>query len=143
VLLYPPTGIGEPAPAGNDADPALANTAESFRSLPWLPEVDLVRFVDEAGRQEWLGWNPDTGTWEAWDDPRVDYPGDPTDVLDAAGFTDPAPVTADEITATRTDAIEMDARLDAGGETWVEYGPNYPGLELDTDDAVPLADLDL
>jgi hypothetical protein len=143
VLLYPSTGIGEPAPAGNDADPTLARTADSFRTLPWLPEVDLVRFIDQAGREEWLGWNPDTSTWEGWDDPRANYHRDPKDVLDPAGFTDLAPVAADEITATRTDAIEMDERLDAGRDTWVEYGPNYPGLQPDTDDTVPLADLDL
>jgi hypothetical protein len=101
-----------------------------------------VRFVDQAGDQEWLGWNPDTGTWEAWDDPRADYPGDPTDVLDPAGFTDPAPMAVGEITMTRTEAIEMDERLDARRDTWVEYAPNYPCVQPDSDDTVPLADLD-
>jgi hypothetical protein len=142
VLLYPPTGIGEPAPASHDADPTLANTAESFRNLPWLPEVDLVRFVDGTGRQEWLGRNPDAGTWETWDDPRTDYPGDPTDVLDPAGFTDPADVAVEEMTTTRTEAIEMDQRFDARTDNWVDDGTDYPGLPPDSDDTVPVADLD-
>jgi hypothetical protein len=141
VLLYPPTGIGEAAPAGHDADPVLANTAESFRKLPWLPNVDLVRFVDADGRQEWLGWNPEPGAWEAWEDPRTHYPGDPTDVLDAAGFTDPAPTP--EITTTRTESIEMDERLDSTGVTWTHAGPGQPDLPPETNDPVSLADLDL
>jgi hypothetical protein len=141
VLLYSPTGIGEAAPASNDADPTLAATAESFRNVPWLPEVDLVRFVDENGREEWLGWNPEASGWEAWDDPRTDYPGDPTDVLDPAGFTDPVPI--EEITATRTEPIEMDEQLDARMDAWADHGPNHAALLPDSDDIVPLADLDL
>jgi hypothetical protein len=143
VLLYPLTGMGESAPASADANPTLANTAESFRNLPWLPEVDLVRFVDENGRQEWLGWNPDTGTWEAWDDPRADYPGDPTDVLDPAGYTVPAVARVDELTTTRTEAIEMDERIDAPTDSWIAHGPNDPRPLPHTDDSVSFADLDL
>jgi hypothetical protein len=130
VFLYPPTGIGEPAPAGHDADPLLANTAESFRNLPWLPPVDLVRFVDEDGHQEWLGWNDEHKSWEAWDDPRPYYPGSPRDVLDSAGFTDPAPVVLQDIT-TPAKMIEVDDQLDSTADTWVDYGPAPSIGELD------------
>jgi hypothetical protein len=143
VLLYPPTDIGEPAPAAHDADPILANTAESFRNLPWLPEVDLVRFVDDTGHQEWLGWNPGTATWEAWDDPRSDYPGDPIDVLDPAGFSDPAPTVVEEIASSRTEPIEMDERLDTRIDTWVDDPADHQAALPATDDKVALADLDL
>jgi hypothetical protein len=143
VLLYPPNGIGDAAPAGHDADPALANTAESFRKLPWLPNVDMVRFVDTDGHQEWLGWNPEPGMWEAWEDPRIHYPGDPTDILDSAGFTDPAPVAIPDITNTRTESVEMDERLESTGGTWKDDGPDHPDLPLETNDTVSLADLDL
>jgi len=81
--------------------------------------------------------------WEAWEDPRTHYPGDPTDVLDAAGFTDPAPVAIPEITTTRTESIEMDERLDWTGGTWRDDGPDHADLPPETDDTVSLADLDL
>lgn len=118
VLLYPPTAIGDPAPAGHDADPTLASVAESFRTLPWLPNVDVVRFVDDTGREEWLGWNPEAETWEAWDDPRADYPGNPTDVLDTAGFSDPADASASVLRPTSggTEPVEMDERHDPSAE---------------------------
>jgi hypothetical protein len=142
VFLYPPTGIGEPAPAGHDADPLLANTADSFRNLPWLPKVDLVRFVDEDGRQEWLGWNPQHESWEAWDDPRADYPGPPDDVLDPVGFTDPAPVVIQDVTPS-AETIEIDHEVDySSTDRWVDYGPDWPGLPPDTDFAQPMGELD-
>jgi hypothetical protein len=142
VFLYPPAGIGEPAPAGHDADPLLANTAESFRNLPWLPRVDLVRFVDEGGRQDWLGWNPQHETWEAWDDPRADYPGHPQDVLDPAGFTDPAPDGSQDLT-TLADTIEIADQLEASTDTWVDYRPDSPDAVSDTDYAPPMSELDV
>jgi DNA-binding Xre family transcriptional regulator len=140
VFLYPPTGIGEPAPAGHDADPLLANTAESFRNLPWLPQVDLVRFVEENGRQEWLGWNPQHGAWEAWDDPRADYPGSPQDVLDPAGFSDPAPVVIQDLTI-RAETVEIDDQLESSPDTWVDYGPDSPDVLSVTDYAPPMSEL--
>jgi hypothetical protein len=88
-----------------------------------------VRFVEESGRQEWLGWNPQHGAWEAWDDPRSDYPGSPRDVLDPAGFTDPAPVLPDVTTPAKI--IEVDDRLESSTDTWVDYGPAPSIGELD------------
>jgi hypothetical protein len=73
---------------------------------------------------------------------RADYPGVPTDVLDPAGFTDPAPAVVEEITTTRADPVEMDERIDARTDYWVDHGTDYPGLPPDSNDTVPLADLD-
>lgn len=143
VLLYPATTIGEQAPASHDADPTLASIAESFRTLPWLPSVDLVRFVDDDGREEWLGWNPEAETWEAWDDPRSDYPGAPVDVLDAAGFTDPERERV-QVTTDVTDSVEIDERQDPNVVLMVNDGGADVLEPSDTaHEPVPFADLDL
>jgi hypothetical protein len=132
VRLDEPTGVDEPAPAGFDADPTLTGVAQRLGSLPWLPSVDLVRFVDSDGRQEWLGWNPASEAWEAWDDPRDHYPGEPIDVLDAGGFTDPSPTPAIVVVemAAVTDSVEFDERTDIlESDTPTPYEPSL-GLEL-------------
>jgi hypothetical protein len=86
---------------------------------------------------------PPRFTAKSRDDPRTHHPGDPTDVLDAAGFTDTAPVAIPEITMTRAESIEMDERLDPTGGTWTDDGSHHPDLPPETNDTVSLPDLDL
>jgi hypothetical protein len=107
----------QPSPMGWDVNPALATVADRFRAQPWLPSVDLVRFVDPAGHETWLGWDPTSQAWEEWDDPRRHYPGPATDVLDPGQFTDPDPApqlrVVEEIPGADTsEAVEMDERPD-------------------------------
>jgi hypothetical protein len=100
---------------GWDVNPALAAVADRFRTQPWLPTVDLVRFVDPAGHETWLGWDPTSQGWEEWDDPRRHYPGSPTDVLDPGQFTDPNPAPQLRIVDDATDipeAVDFDERPD-------------------------------
>jgi hypothetical protein len=49
----------------------------------------------------------------------------------------------DELTTTRTEAIEMDERIDAPTDSWIAHGPNDPRPLPHTDDSVSFADLDL
>ena len=105
----------QPSPMGWDVNPALAAVADRFRTQPWLPTVDLVRFVDPAGHETWLGWDPTSQGWEEWDDPRRHYPGSPTDVLDPGQFTDPNPAPQLRIVDDATDipeAVDFDERPD-------------------------------
>jgi hypothetical protein len=85
--------VDSPSPTGWDIDPRLAAAADRFRAQPWLPAIDLVRFIHPDGTDTWLGWNANSEAWEEWDDPRRHYLGPPTDVLDPAGHTDPNPAT--------------------------------------------------
>jgi hypothetical protein len=111
--------VNKPSLTGWDVDPRLAAVADRFRAQPWHPAVDLVRFVHPGGTQTWLGWDPNSETWEEWDDPRRHYPGPPTDVLDPAGHTDPNPTTP-HLQVTNDDAcgvpgpVEFDERSDLG-----------------------------
>jgi hypothetical protein len=87
--------------AGWDVQPALAAAAEQYR-FKLLPGTDghvligrdafeLVRFTPGDGDEVWLQWDGTTRTWELARDPRAAYPGDPADVIDPAGYTDPRP----------------------------------------------------
>lgn len=90
---------------------------------------------------------PDAETWEAWDDPRTHYAGDPADVLDAAGFTDPAPVSASlrEFTSHSTESVEMDERHDANVDLDVDPDLAVNGIDRPPErcEPVPIADLGL
>ena len=148
VFLYPPTGIGEPAPAGHDADPLLANTAESFRNLPWLPNVDLVRFVDEDGRQEWLGWNPAARDLGSLGRPPSPLPRRPDDVLDPAGFTDPAdaPAAVHRLTSDGNEPVEMDERHDPNADLDIDAQVTADDIAQPAEERyepIAFADLDL
>jgi hypothetical protein len=115
--------VFSPSPTGWDVDDRLAAVADRFRAQPWLPAVDLVRFVGPDGTETWLGWDPAREAWEEWDDPRRYYPGPPTDVLDSAGYTDPNPNTPKLQAVINDDAsgvpgaVEFDERPDLGYST--------------------------
>jgi hypothetical protein len=74
--------------AGDGVDPRLAALASDARyDLTAMfgdkARADMVRFTPPTGGDEtWLGWHPESSTWELWDDPRRHYTGDPTHVLD-------------------------------------------------------------
>jgi hypothetical protein len=110
--------VASPPPTGWDVNPRLAAVADRFRAQPWLPVVDLVRFIGPGGTEAWLGWDPAREAWEEWDDPRRYYPGPPSDVLDPAGYTDPNPTTPQLEGVTGHDIsgvlgpIEFDERSD-------------------------------
>jgi hypothetical protein len=121
-----------PSPIGWDVDPRLAAVADRFRAQPWLPAVDLIRFVHPDGTETWLGWDPTSEAWEEWDDPRRNYPGSPADVLDPAGHTDPTPtthvhaITNGDVSGIRG-PVEFDERTDLG------YGITDDRTALDDD----------
>ncbi|MGI8808898.1 MAG: hypothetical protein ACR2KK_13865 [Acidimicrobiales bacterium] len=68
----------------------LAATATDRRNGAWPAPIDMVRFTAVDGRvEQWLGWDGRTASWQTWDDPRNYYAGDPRDVLDPGGLSDP------------------------------------------------------
>lgn len=76
--------------AGRDSEPVLAAAAKELRNAAWPAPIDMVRFTAiDNGVEQWLGWEARTANWQTWDDPRPYYAGDPSDVLDPAGLTDP------------------------------------------------------
>lgn len=76
--------------AGRDSEPVLAAAATELRNGAWPTPIDMVRFTAVGGGvEQWLGWEDRTASWQSWDDPRRYYAGDPRDVLDPAGLTDP------------------------------------------------------
>ena len=76
--------------AGRDSEPVLAAAAAEMRNAAWPVPIDMVRFTAvDGGVEQWLGWEERTASWQTWDDPRPYYAGDPSDVLDPAGLTDP------------------------------------------------------
>lgn len=76
--------------AGRDSEPVLAAAATDLRNAAWPVPIDMVRFTAvDGGVEQWLGWEDRTASWQTWDDPRPYYAGDPSDVLDPAGLTDP------------------------------------------------------
>jgi hypothetical protein len=124
--------VDSPSPTGLDVDPRLAAIADRLRAQPWLPAVDLVRFVGPDDTQTWLGWDATRDAWEEWDNPRRHYPGPPTDVLDPAGHTDPNPtphvhaITDDDLSRI-PGPVEFDERRDLG------YGITDDSSTLDDD----------
>jgi hypothetical protein len=91
----------EPEAAGSGVDPFLASVA-SYRvtdadtgSGDTEPRIDMVRISPTsdghyaAGPEVWLGWHPETHTWELWDDPRRHYPGPATTVLNPGNHVAP------------------------------------------------------
>ena len=68
-------------PAGHDATPALVDLANRLEAT--RPGADMFRFRDPGtDAEQWLGRDTPFDPWQTWDDPRLYYPGDPSDVLD-------------------------------------------------------------
>jgi hypothetical protein len=140
----------EESSAGDGVDPFLASVA-SYRVSDvdtggdTNAKIELVRisptingkFTD--GPETWLGWHPETKTWELWDDPRRHYTG----VLDPGNHIEPeqwdATKEMEAINAHDTHGLtalsDDDTQLD--GQEWTQkwadephhvYDP--PGLEL-------------
>jgi hypothetical protein len=61
-------------PPGQSVHPRLAEVAESLR-VGGHHRADMVRFTGPDGQEAWVGWDPDTHTWDTWDDPRIHFPG--------------------------------------------------------------------
>lgn len=91
-------------PAGADADPALVAIAKRLRLEPELTGTAMVRFTSTATiNEQWLGFDPSSGTWQTWDDPRDYFPGEPADVLAGVSTDEPLPF---ELPADRFGDIE-------------------------------------
>ena len=67
------------AAPGHDAPPALVDVARSVEST--VPATDMLRFRTPDGTEQWLGRETPFDSWQTWDDPRVDFPGQPGIVL--------------------------------------------------------------
>lgn len=79
-----PTGVSAEdvsagPPPGASVHPELAAAAETLRN-DVCGRADMVRFTAADGDQAWVGWDPDTQSWDAWDDPRDHFPG-PGDMI--------------------------------------------------------------
>jgi DNA-binding Xre family transcriptional regulator len=67
------------AAPGHDAPPALVDVAHSLERE--VPATDMLRFRGPDGAERWLGRETPFDTWQSWDDPRLDFPGEPLIVL--------------------------------------------------------------
>jgi hypothetical protein len=105
-----PSSFAAGCPAGQDAHPRLVSVAAGLDRES--PGADLIRFADPAsGAEQWLGRETPFDPWQTWDDPRLYYPGDPSDVLDhrtiaAIDLRAVAPATPD---APTVEALSLDA----------------------------------
>jgi hypothetical protein len=122
-----------PSPTGWEVDPRLAAVADRCRVQPWLPAVDLVRFVGPDGTESWLGWDPARQAWEEWDDPRRYYPGPPTDVLEPAGYTEPNPTTPHLQPVTDDDMSGVAGPVEFDERPGLGYGITEDRSALDDD----------
>lgn len=69
-----PNDVAAGPPPGQSVHPRLGEVAEALR-IGGHHRADMVRFTAPDGQEAWVGWDPDTQTWDAWDDPRDHFPG--------------------------------------------------------------------
>jgi hypothetical protein len=137
VAVTPSELASGPLP-GFDSIPVLRDSAEQLRNQPRLCSIDLVRFTHpDTATEHWLGWDTEADSWQTWDDPRRDYPGDPSDVLDRDGFTDHVPANA----STSVNTLEKGAATTASGDrqrhiaNGLEGGRDVGPIDWDDDDS--------